>query len=119
MLEAVVDAPTYDALLAVANQVAGKVSGGRIVITLPDGTVVIDTYQGASNTYANYVAKTINENHNSRIAIHQSLNHQNGTGWENKYSTTTSTKQNYVAVRLGRYLKHIGAIRLSADVIEP
>lgn len=117
MLDAVVDATTYNALLAVANQVATKVTGGRVLISLPDGTVVIDTFVGATNTYANFVAKLVGENHNSRIAIHQSLNHQNGTGWENKYSTTTTTKQNYVAVRLGRYLKHIGAIRLSADVI--
>jgi hypothetical protein len=115
MLEAVVDSTTYNALLAAANVLASKVVGGRVVITLPDGTVVIDTFQGATNTYANFQAKTINENHGSRIAIHHSLSQQCGVGWERKLSTTTETVQNYVAVRLGQYLRHIGSVRLSAD----
>lgn len=117
MLAAVVDTTTYNALLAAANVLASKITDGRVVITLPDGTVVIDTFQGATNTYANYQAKSINENHGSRIAIHHSLSHQNGVGWERKLSTTTETVQNYVAVRLGEYLRHIGSVRLSADYV--
>jgi hypothetical protein len=43
-------------------------AGSRIVITLPDGTVVVDTSKN-NNTYANFQAKAINENHNTRVAI--------------------------------------------------
>lgn len=112
LLEEVVDAGTYDALLAVAQQIAAKLTDSRIVITLPDGTVVLDTSAG-NNTYANYQAKLIRENHNSRIAILDAQNNRCGVGYEHKLSSTQWTYQKYVAIRLGEYLNSAGTIRIS------
>ena len=63
-LNAVKDEPTYSLLRVEAEGLAATIANGRVVITLPDGTVVVDTSKGASNTYNNFKAKTINENHN-------------------------------------------------------
>ena len=117
LLEEVDDAATYDALLAVANQIAAKITDARIVITLPDGTVVLDT-AALNNTFANYQAKLIRENHNSRIAIHDSQDNRCGVGYEHKLSSTQWTYQKYVAIRLGEYLNNAGSIRISVpDVV--
>jgi hypothetical protein len=82
-------------------------------VTLPDGTVVVDTKKTALNTYANYVAKKINENHNSRIAILDSRLFVCGAGVETKRSTTDGVVENYVAMRLGNYLDNSGSARIS------
>lgn len=112
-LDAVKDQATYAVLLAEANATAAAVTKGRLVVTLTDGTVVVDTSKGAANTYANFVAKTINENHNSRIAILDAQLFECGTGVETKRSTTTATIEHYVARRLGAYLDNSGTARLS------
>ena len=50
-------------------------SVGRVLIALPDGTVVLDTARGdhlpdpTSNSYQHFLDKTIGENHNTRVAI--------------------------------------------------
>lgn len=105
---------TYDSLVLLAQTVAGRVDNGRIVITLPDGTVVVDT--NGSNSWANYQSKSINENHNSRIAILNSQLCLGGVGYEQKYSTSTGNVEKYVAIRLGEYLKNFGSIRISIPV---
>jgi hypothetical protein len=84
----------------------------RIVITLSDGTVAYDT--GKTNTYAKYVAKTINENHNSRVSILQALLGSSGVGFEAKYSTTSTHMTNYFAQRVGSSVgDSMGVIRVS------
>ena len=109
---------SYNAFYALCVALAAKVTpGGRVVVTLPDGTVVVDTYQGASNTWANYQDKSINENHNTRVAIFRSQFEQNGVGHERKLSSTTWEIQKSVAVRLGEYLNAAGSIRLSVDEV--
>lgn len=84
----------------------------RIVITLSDGTVVYDTSK--ANTYAKYVAKTINENHNSRVSILQALLGSSGVGFETKYSTTSTQLTNYFSQRVGSSVAYsLGVIRVS------
>ncbi len=112
-LNAVKDNPTYNSLRNEANTVAALLANGRVLITLPDGTVVVDTSKGTDNTYANYQAKTINENHNSRIAILDSQLWACGVGLETKTSTSTGAVEVYLAKRLGTYLNSAGTVRLS------
>jgi hypothetical protein len=94
--------------------VADKIKG-RVVITLPDGHVVIDTCKGDGNTYDNYVDDVISENHNSRICIFQTQYHPEGVSYERKFSSTTFQKEVYLAVRLGPFRNSLGTIRLSCS----
>ncbi|MEY4769024.1 MAG: hypothetical protein RL637_1663 [Pseudomonadota bacterium] len=104
----------YQALLNLANTIAAKAGAtGRVVITLPDGTVVIDTKKTSTNTFDNFVAKAINENHNSRIAILDAQLWPCGIGIETRRSTSTGTIETYVARRVGGYLNSLGTIRIS------
>jgi hypothetical protein len=118
LVSLVKDAASYNKLATYAKRVAGA---GRILITVPDGTVLYDSSKGASNTYAKYLGKTINENHNSRIAILDAQLYECGLGVEAKYSTTDRAREYYVAARLGlgtraaaaSYLNNLGTVRLS------
>ena len=114
-LDAVKNQATYATLLVEANATAAGIAKGRVMITLPDGTVVIDTSKGAANTYANYSAKKINENHNTRIAILDSQLFECGAGVETKRSTTDGVVESYVAIRLGNYLDNSGTVRISKN----
>jgi hypothetical protein len=111
--QATVDETTYATLLADARSLAGSIATGRIVITLPDGTVVVDTSK-SNNSYANFQAKAINENHNSRIAFHVAQHYQCGYGLESKRSSTTGTLEAYFALRLGPHLNSVGTVRISS-----
>ena len=122
-LDAVKDQATYALLLKYARVVAtdSKLVKGRLLIALADGTVVVDTNKlddaanklPAGNSFAHFSAKTVNENHNSRIAILDSQLHVCGLGVETKLSTTDNTKESYVAIRLGAHLNNSGTARLS------
>ena len=120
-LAAVVDQATYEALLNHSNTIAanGTLSSGRVVVTLPDGTVVLDTNRddntGAanSNSYAHFQAKTINENHNSRVAFLAPQLFECGVAVETKTSTSTGDVENYVGFRLGAHLDSKGTVRIS------
>ncbi|WP_297324936.1 hypothetical protein [Nitrosomonas sp.] len=112
-LSAVKDQPTYATLLTEANATAAIIANGRVVVTLPDGTVVVDTAKGATNTFANFEAKAINENHNTRVAILDAQIYDCGVGLETKTSSTTGVSEVYLAKRLGAYLDSVGTVRLS------
>ena len=112
-LDAVTNQATYAQLYAAATTVAATVANGRIVITLTDGTVVVDTGKGAANTFADFAAKSINENHNSRLSILDAQLFECGIGLETKRSTTTGVIDDAVAKRLGSYLASSGTVRLS------
>lgn len=112
-LSAVKDQATYSVLLTEANATAATVANGRIVITLPDGTVVVDTSKGTANTYQNFKNKVINENHNTRVAILDAQIYDCGVGLETKKSTTDNIVESYVAKRLGNYLDSAGTVRIS------
>lgn len=120
----------YENLLDLANDISAN-DQYRVVITLPDGTVVLDTsrddwYRGDSgfcksdprkNCYVNFQNKTINENHNSRVAIFSAQALSCGYAIETKSSTTTGQKEHYLAVRLngpsGSHLDSAGTVRIS------
>jgi hypothetical protein len=112
-LDAIHNQATYATLLAEANADAALTPKGRVTVTLSDGTVVVDTSKGALNTFANYIAKKINENHNSRIAILDAQLYECGVGLETKRSTTDNAIESYVAIRLGHYLDNSGTVRYS------
>ena len=109
---AMIDQTTYATLLADSQAVAASIVNGRLVITLPDGTVVIDTSK-VNNTYANFLAKAINENHNSRVAILSAQQYPCGLGLESKFSTTDGRLEAYFAIRLGNMLDSYGTARIS------
>jgi hypothetical protein len=115
-LNAVKDQATYAVLLTEANATAAMLATGRIVVTLADGTVAVDTSKGATNTFDNFKAKAINENHNTRISILDAQLYDCGVGVETKTSTTDGTKENYLAKRLGAYLDSAGTVRLSQKI---
>jgi hypothetical protein len=121
-LAAVVDQATYQTLLNSANATAAAImpaGSGRVVITLPDGTVVIDTNRAdgpgnpQNNTFDNFQAKTINENHNSRVAIFVAQEYPCGAGVESKLSTSTGVNEDYLALRAGPHLDSAGTVRAS------
>jgi hypothetical protein len=109
-LRGVIDENSYATLLTDATTVAAGVY--RIVLTLPDGTVVVDTAK-TNNTFANFQAKAINENHNSRIAIQVAQQYQCGFGLETKFSSSTGLSESYFALRLGDHLDSAGTARIS------
>lgn len=118
LLDQALDEPSYDTLLSIINATVTNITDSRAVVTLPDGTVVIDTFFGAGNTWTNYKNKVINENHNSRVAILNAQQCEGGVGYERKFSSTTDRPEKYVAIRLGKYLNNAGTIRLSVETCE-
>jgi hypothetical protein len=75
-------------------------------------SLVVDT-ASTHNSYANFVAKAVNENHNSRVAILATQLYPCGIGLERKLSTSTGETESYLALRLGRHLDSVGTARLS------
>lgn len=120
-LAQVADQPTYAALLATSRTIVGGLANSRLLIALPDGTVVLDTARtddpnntlAVGNSFAHFQAKTVNENHNSRVAIMAAQMFPCGVGIESKLSTTTGRVESYLAIRMGNHLDSIGTARLS------
>ena len=73
----------------------------RNVGTNTDGTVWIDTSKGNKNknTYANFLNKIINENHNTRPSYPEAI--LNGSGFEIKQSASTGKNQARRTLRIG------------------
>jgi hypothetical protein len=93
--------------------VPGVISSPRILVTFPDGTVVFDTSK-SNNTHTNALAKIINENHQSRLAIIAAMLSQSGVGMEKKYSSSTGLFEQALAHRLGKTQQDsVGCIRWS------
>jgi hypothetical protein len=112
---------TYANLLIDARAIAVSIPTGRLVVTVPDGTVVLDTARtddptnvmAVGNSFAHFQSKTVNENHNSRIAILAAQEYPCGAGIESKLSTTTGQVESYLAIRIGAHLDSLGTARLS------
>ena len=123
LLAAVVDQATYQNLLDLARSIASSKPTGRVLITLPDGTVVVDTSKPddpdnstpdvQANSFQHFKNKTVNENHNTRISILNAQLWPCGLGVERKFSTTDNVFEIYLAKRLGPYLNNEGTARLS------
>jgi predicted house-cleaning NTP pyrophosphatase (Maf/HAM1 superfamily) len=121
LLNGVKDQASYVKLLAASKALIGGVANGRMVITLADGTVVVDTgkvddpnnAEKAGNSFKHFKDKSVNENHNSRVAIMLAQTHECGVGVETKFSSSDGSNEKYVAIRLGKYLDSAGTARLS------
>ena len=83
----------YNLLLTIFKLNPLPSDGLRLVVTEPDGTVVVDTAMTTLNTFANWKTKSINENHNSRIAIIDAQTLEGGVGYETKHSSTLDLYQ--------------------------
>ena len=121
-LNTVHDQQSYATMVATARAIAAGIGNsrlGRVVMTLPDGTVVLDTYRpdgdtpANANSYAHFRAKSINENLNTRVAIAAAQTYPCGIGIETRLSTTTGSYESHFAVRLGTHLSSVGTARLS------
>jgi plastocyanin len=121
-LAAVTDAPSYDALLATANAVAAGVPTGRLVISLADGTVVLDTSRDdhtaapESNSFQHFVDKTIGENQHSRVAVLAAQQYPCGFGLETGFSSAASATEAVLALRAGSHLDSLGTLTLSRQI---
>lgn len=131
---------TRDRIAAAFND--PNVANARVLIALPDGTVVVDTSKsndpccdngqctgGGNNTvcsptapcpaepqangFCHFKTKAVNENHNSRIAILSAQLAPCGLGYETKFSTSDGRAENYVAIRLGQLFNNEGTVRAS------
>ena len=89
-------------------------SKARLLCTLADGTVFYDSGSKVKNSFSNYKSKSINENHQSRSAIQKAILSDEGLGWEAKFSTSTNSYEQYVAMRVGMSQHDaMGVVRLS------
>lgn len=92
----------------------------RLLITMADGTVVLDTGKGEKNTLENAIKKLINENHMSRHAVHEARTSEEGIGREKKLSTSTGQYETSRAQRLGPSAQNaMGIVRFSVSKSEP
>jgi len=109
--------------LKAAMEADGLGLSSRVLYCEPDGTVVVDTGKGASNTWANFQLKAINENHNTRPAIMFAQLSVGAYGAEEKNSTSVGKVQQYAAVRVGAasstgagaQFANQGTLRISRD----
>lgn len=76
---------------------------------------MVDTGKGSKNTFDDFQAKTINENHNSRQAVMTAYLFA-GYGAETKYSTSMRDVETYAAKRAGDRFEGGGACRVSRVV---
>lgn len=95
-------------------------NGLRLLLALDDGTVAIDSGRSQTgagttgNSFANYAAKGINENHNTRPEILQATLSSSGVGTSLRFSTTTNQLVQNYAVRLGNTTDgNRGTLRIS------
>jgi hypothetical protein len=73
----------------------------RVVCTIPDGTVWFDSSKGSKNTWENFQAKSINENHNTRAPFMSVLLKNDRTSFETKYSSSTKVNEYRLTYRFG------------------
>jgi hypothetical protein len=87
---------------SVPNYNLGIIPKFRILITIADGTVFYDSYKGiTNNSYDKFLAKSINENHATRVYIQKSFHSKDGIGYDAKWSSSTRAVDTYYSVRLG------------------
>src|SRR5262245_9838033 len=120
-LSQVVDQNSYATFLDLNRQIIAIHPGSRMLVALPDGTVVVDTARTddpnntlpVGNSFQHFQQKTVNENHNSRVAVFSAQLYPCGIALESKLSTTTGLTESYLAFRLGNHLDSIGTARMS------
>jgi hypothetical protein len=119
---AFLESEAINAWIIMSNQIASWIlqnnnntDGLRVLISLADGTVAFDS-SSFFNTYVDFKAKKINENHNSRLSILNAMLGNSGVGLESKYSTSTEKFTNYIAQRVGMNTENsLGCVRISIN----
>ena len=71
------------------------------------------SYGKSTNSLANFKAKAINENHNTRLAILDAQLFPCGFGLETKVSTSVGGVEVAIAKRIGAYMNSLGTVRVS------
>jgi len=123
----------YSAKLA-SNGVSYANNGFKFLLTLDDGTVIVDTSKTgnvtttkavgavangtsvAINSAASYGCKLVNENHNSRPEVLNAVLSASGVGSARRYSSSSGSAFVYYAVRLGTSPQsNIGTLRVAAQ----
>jgi hypothetical protein len=66
-----------------------------------------------ANSFRRFKNKMVNENHNTRIAIHDAQAWPSGVGLESKFSTSDNRPEDYVAARIGDLLDSEGTAGMS------
>jgi len=118
LLDAVSDQSSYEMLLGAARSIAARI-GGRLVVTLPDGSVVVDTdlpdgeTPANANSYEHFNARSINENDNTRVAVSAAQMFPCGIAIESKFNPASGLAEVHFAARLGPHLSSSGTARLS------
>jgi len=122
LLNAITNATTYNTFKALFFGPLAIINPAlySVVVTDPDGHVVIDTTKAdANNTFTNYVAGTINtENFNTRVDVMEAQMFPEGTGFETAYTFINNTKtfQSSVSIRLGKWRNSAGTIRITKAI---
>jgi len=118
LLDTVSDQSSYEMLLGAARSIAARI-GGRLVVTLPDGSVVVDTDRpdgetpANANSYEHFNARSINENDNTRVAVNAAQMFPCGIAIESKFNPASGLAEVHFAARLGPHLSSSGTARLS------
>ena len=121
-----------------ASDVSYVTLGYKLLLTLDDGTVIIDTSKTgtvsmsaaktiagvtkakddsvAQNSSFSYANKQVNENHNSRPEIMNAVLSASGVGSARRYSSSSSSPFTYYAVRLGSSPQaNVGTLRIAIN----
>jgi hypothetical protein len=87
----------------------------RILVSASDGTVAYDgSINDDTNTFSNFLNKTINDNHNTRPEIMVATLNSSGTGLAARYSSSVAKNLLYNANRLGSSVnENVGTYRCS------
>ena len=107
--------------------------GYKLLLTLDDGTVIVDTSKDgktvtattavagisgsvAQNSFVAYGNKLVNENHNSRPEIMNATLSASGVGAARRYSSSSNAAFQYYAVRLGGSPQaNVGTLRIAIN----
>lgn len=112
-------ATTYNPMVVALNEAIASIAVGanssfRVLLCIDDGTVAYDSSKGANNTLEKFLAKTINENHNTRPEIMVAVLGNSGVGISDRFSSSILKFLKYQATRLGASTQtNLGTYRVS------
>lgn len=118
--------------LNASNGITYSKNGFKFLLTLDDGTVIVDTSKDSKsvtttsavgafaagvyhqNSAVSYGNKMVNENHNSRPEVLNSVLSASGVGSARRYSSSSQSAYMYYAVRLGNSPQaNVGTLRVA------
>jgi hypothetical protein len=137
LLSAVTDCESYDNLFNFCSGLASTIPNGRIIVTLPDGTVVVDTFQAfcdcdtpdcpvdfpcdvadnLCNGYNFFLDNFVGANQNTSVSAFDAQLWPCGVGCETRFDLSSGSVEAIVAVRLGEYLNNTGTVIVSQSIL--